>query len=156
MIKIANWNLERIMPNQRRVEHIKDAISKISSDVWILTESHKDVGPEHFNSVTSGELKDGECWSSIWSHYPINSLSDFVSDYERCAAAKVIHPKYGDLIIYATVLPWVGSSWRGQHWQKGTAFISALETYKNDWKKLQLAYPDALHIIAGEIGRAHV
>ena len=75
MLKIANWNLERIVTKQRRVERIKDAISEISSDVWILTETHKDVGPENFTSVTSIELdsesQEGECWSSIWSYFPI-------------------------------------------------------------------------------------
>ena len=156
MLKIANWNLERIVPKQRRVERIKDAISKISSDIWILTETHKDIGPEHFNCVISSESEEGECWSSIWSHLPIAPLRDFVSDQERCIAAKVIHPEYGDLIIYATVLPWVGSAWRGQPWQNGAAFISALELYKNDWIKLQSAYPDAIHIIAGDFNQSLV
>ena len=36
------------------------------------------------------------------------------------------------------------------------AFISALETYKNDWKKLQLAYPDAIHIVAGDFNQSLV
>ena len=156
MLKIANWNLERIVPEEIRVERIKDVISKISADIWILTETHKDVGPEHYNSVISSESQEGECWSSIWSHFPIIPLSDFVSDKERCCAVQITHPEYGDLIIYATVLPWVGSSWRGQLWLKGTAFISALETYKNDWKKLQLAYPDAIHIVAGDFNQSLV
>ena len=154
MLKIANWNLERILPGQERTERIKDVISKISADIWILTETHKNVGPNHSNSVISSESLEGECWSTIWSPYPITPLIDFVSDQERCSAAKVIHPKYGDLIIYATVLPWVGSTWRGQPWKEGIAFISALETYKNDWKKLQLAYPDAIHIVAGDFNQS--
>ena len=156
MLKIANWNLERVLPGQKRAERIKDVISKISADIWILTEAHRNVGPKHSNSVISTESQEGECWSSIWSQYPITSLMDFVSDQERCTAAKVIHPEYGNLIIYATVLPWVGSTWRGQSWQEGTAFISALEAYKNDWKKLQLAYPDAIHIIAGDFNQSLV
>ena len=156
MLKIANWNLERILPKQSRIERINAAISKISADIWILTETHKDVGPEHFNSVISSESQEGECWSSIWSYFPIDPLIDFVSDQERCTAAKVAHPEYGDLIIYATVLPWVGSSWRGEPWQEGTAFISTLETYKNDWIKLQLAYPDAIHIVAGDFNQSLV
>ena len=156
MLRIANWNLERILPSQQRVERINAVISNISSDIWILTETHKDIGPKQFNSVTSSESQEGECWSSIWSYFPIIPLIDFVSDKERCAAAKVIHPKYGDLIVYATVLPWVGSSWYGQSWGEGTAFISALETYQKDWKKLQLDYPDAIHIIAGDFNQSLV
>ena len=125
MLKITNWNLERVSPVQERVERIRDVISKISTDIWILTETHKSVGPKHSNSVVSTESKEGECWSSIWSQYPITSLIDFVSDRQRCAAAKVIHPKYGDLIIYATVLPWVGSTWDGQPLEgRGSFYIS--------------------------------
>ena len=139
MLKIANWNLERVLPEQSRTVHINKEISKIDADIWILTETHKDIGPKQFNSVISSESQEGECWSSIWSHFPIIPLIDFVSDKERCAAAKVIHPKYGDLIVYATVLPWVGSSWYNQAWEEGTAFILALDTYQEDWEKLQLA-----------------
>ena len=48
----------------------------------------------------------------------------------------------------------MGSVWCGQPWLERTAFISALyTTYKNDWKKLQLSYPDAIHILAGDFNQ---
>ena len=156
MLSIANWNLERITPSQKRADRIKLEIAKISADVWILTETHKDVGPEYFTSVTSTASQEGECWSSIWSKFPITPLMEYVSDKERCTAAKVTHPEYGDLIVYATVLPWVGSTWRGQSWDMGTAFISALTTYRGDWEKLQSVYPNAIHIIAGDFNQSLV
>ena len=156
MLKIANWNLERVLPEQSRAMRISKEISKIDADIWILTEAHKNIGPKHFNSVTSSESENDECWAAIWSTFPIIPLMHFVSDTERCTAAKVIHPEYGDLIIYATVLPWVGSTWRGYAWNEGEAFIAALEIYKKDWRNLQLVYPDALHVVAGDFNQSLV
>ncbi len=156
MLKIANWNLERILPKQRRAERLKNEISKIEADILILTETHKNVGPEKFKSVTSIDREEGECWAAIWSTFPIAPLNDFVSDTERCTAAKVIHPQYGELIIYATVLPWVGSTWHNYTWNKGEAYMAALETYQKDWENLQLAYPDAMHIIVGDFNQSLV
>jgi len=53
MLTIANWNLERVKPRQKRYEHIEAVISDISADIWILTESHNDVGPKDSSTVTS-------------------------------------------------------------------------------------------------------
>ena len=156
MLTIANWNLERVKPKQKRHERIQAAISEVTADIWILTESHKDVGPKDSSTVTSMAAQDGVCWSSIWTQFPMMPLMDFVSDQNRCAAAKVIHPVYGELIIYATVLPWVGSTWKGQAWNKGKAYIAALDTYRKDWDKLQLEYPNAIHIIAGDFNQSLV
>ena len=156
MLKIANWNLERVLPKQKRFKRIEAVISDISADIWILTESHKNIGPKHSVRVTSFVSEEGLCWSSIWSRFPITPLIDFVSDKERCTAAKVIHPQYGNIIIYATVLPWVGSTWNDQPWQGGEAFISALEMYRHDWEQLQLAYPDAIHVVAGDFNQSLV
>ncbi len=156
MLKIANWNLERVLLKQNRAMRIKKEISKIDADIWILTETHKNIGPKNFNSVTSMDRENGECWTAIWSHFPLISLMDFVTDKQRCSAAKIAHPKYGNLIVYATVLPWVGSVWNGQDWNKGKAYISALETYKKDWDRLQLTYPDAIHIVAGDFNQSLV
>ena len=126
MFKIANWNVEKVLPKQIRFKRIEEVMSDIVADVWVFTETHKDMGPKDSKSVTSIVSEEGLCWSSVWSRFPIMPLMEFVSDKERCAAAKIIHPQYGEMIVYATVLPWVGSMWNGQPWQKGEAFISAL------------------------------
>ncbi len=157
MLKIANWNLERVGPNQTRAKRIDTAMSEIAADIWVLTETHKDIGPISFYSVSSEELNressSGECWSAILSRYPIESLSDFVSDKRRCVAGKLDHPQFGLVIIYALVLPWMGSLWRGIPSRGGAAFASALAAYQSDWEQLQYAYPKALHIVAGDFNQ---
>ena len=156
MLTIANWNLEHVFPKQKRHERIEAVMSDFTADVWVLTESHKDVAPKKSSVVTSTTSEDGHCWSSICSKFPITSLIDYVTDRDRCTAARIMHPVYGELIVYATVLPWVGSVWNGQAWQEGKAFISALDIYRRDWEQLQLAYPNAIHIVAGDFNQSLV
>jgi hypothetical protein len=156
MLTIVNWNLERVLPNQKRHERIEAVITELTADVWIFTESHKDVTPDKSISVTSITSEDGYCWSSICSKFPIVSLIDYVTDRDRCTAARIMHPVHGELIVYATVLPWVGSVWNGQAWQEGKAFISALDIYRRDWEQLQLSYPNAIHIVAGDFNQSLV
>ncbi len=115
MLKIANWNLERVTSGQARAKRIDSVMSEVDADIWILTETHKDIVPVSFSAVMNEEQdpksKLGERWSAILSRYPIESLDDFVSDKIRCVAGKLDHPQLGAVIVYALVLPWVGSQW---------------------------------------------
>ena len=150
MLKIANWNLERVVPNQLRAKLIDAEMAKIAADIWVLTETHKDIVPISFYSIISEEPNydstPGERWSAILSRYPIELLSDFVSDKKRCVAGKLEHPQFGLIVVYALVLPWIGSQWRGIPSRGGAAFAAALATYQSDWEQLQHAYPKRLYI----------
>ena len=158
MLKIANWNLERVSPYQDRAKRIKKAMKEISADIWILTETHKEITLPSFYSVSckiiDDELNPKECWSAILSRYPIESLNSFVSDKKRCVACKLEHPEYGIIIIYGLVLPWIGSEWNGVPSRDGQAFASALSLYQSDWKELRHTYPSALHIVAGDFNQS--
>jgi len=157
-MRIANWNLERVLPEQSRVPDIRKHFAAVNADIWILTETHELVGPgEDFSSVMSGEpdreSKQGEHWASIWSRYPIQHLPSIVSDMARCTAAHIEHPDIGEIVVYATVLPWGGSSWHGKQSAGGEAFSAALKAYAGDWQKLRAAYPNALHVVAGDFNQ---
>jgi hypothetical protein len=157
-MKIANWNLQRINPSENRAQLICDQMKSINADIWVLTETHELVGPgEHFSSVMSGkhdlESNSGEHWASIWSRYPMKPLPSFVSDESRCTAALIVHPDFGDVTVYATVLPWNGSKWRGIESAGGAAFEAALKAYKSDWQRLRAAFPNALHVVAGDFNQ---
>ncbi len=159
MIKIANWNLERVITGQARAKRIDTAISEVAADLWILTETHKDIVPIPFYAVMSEsdpELRVDDRWSVILSRYPIEPLGDFVSDKIRCVAGKLEHPQLGLVVVYALVLPWVGSQWQGIPSRDGVAFASALAAYQSDWERLQQAYPNALHIVAGDFNQSLV
>jgi hypothetical protein len=158
MLKIANWNLERVTPGQVRAKRIDTVISEVAADIWILTETHKDIVPVSFYAVMNEEQdpesKPGERWSAILSRYPMESLDNFVSDKIRCVAGKLKHPQLGLVIVYALVLPWAGSQWRGIPSRDGAAFASALAMYQSDWKELQKVFPDAMHIVAGDFNQS--
>ena len=132
MFKIANWNLERVAPGQTRAKRIDSVMSKVDADIWILTETHKDIVPVSFYTAMNEEQdpksKPGERWSAILSRYPIEPLGDFVSDKIRCVAGKLEHPQLGVVIVYALVLPWAGSQWRGIASRDGAAFASLLKS----------------------------
>ena len=158
MLKIANWNLERVVPNLTRAKRIEAVMSTIITDIWILTETHKDITPMPFYSLVCEEAdkgrSSGERWSALLSRYPIESLNNFVSDKQRCVAGKIEHPQFGSIIIYALVLPWIGSKWQGIPSQGGAAFAAALAMYQSDWKQLKKIYPKALHVVGGDFNQS--
>ena len=51
--------------------------------------------------------------------------------------ALVQPPGRRPIIVYGTVLPWIGSSWGKFPASKGEAFAAALEVQKQDWTRLQ-------------------
>jgi len=157
-MKIGNWNLERVLPSQKRCLHIQAKLSQINADIWILTETHELVSPgSGYSSVMSGEpdreSEPGEHWAGIWSRHPISHLPSFVSDTARCTAAYIEHPDIGQIVVYAMVLPWGGSQWRVFKSAGGAAFAEALHTYVGDWRNLRAAFPDALHVVAGDFNQ---
>ena len=157
-MKVATWNLQRVQPLEDRASLIRKQIEVVDADIWILTETHEIVSPgEDFSSVMcgkhDGESKPGEHWAGIWSRYPITHLQSFVSDASRCAAALVRHPDFGDVTVYAMVLPWGGSSWGGVESAGGAAFSAALAAYVEDWTGLRKSFPNALHVVAGDFNQ---
>jgi endonuclease/exonuclease/phosphatase family metal-dependent hydrolase len=157
-MRIANWNLKRILPSEQRVFAIRERLTVIDADIWILTETHELVAPgKDFSSVMSGvpdrESKLGERWAGIWSRHPINHLPSFVSDEARCVAARIEHPNVGEIVVYATVLPWQGSEWRGIGSIDGVAYSAALSVYVRDWKRIRSEFPNALCVVAGDFNQ---
>lgn len=157
-MKIANWNLQRILPTERRATAIQEHLLAIDADIWTLTETHEQVGPgDNYSSVMSGDpdrdSKPGERWTGIWSRFPIQPLPSFVSDSARCTAARISHPEIGDIVVYATVLPWLGSTWGEYSSADGASFEAALNTYVLDWQRLRAAFPDALCVVAGDFNQ---
>jgi endonuclease/exonuclease/phosphatase family metal-dependent hydrolase len=157
-MRIANWNLERILPSEPRYSAVREHFKVIDADIWIFTETHELVAPgEGFSSVMSGipdrESKLGEHWAGIWSRHPIQHLPSFVSDLTRCTAARIEYPAIGEIVVYAMVLPWNGSEWRGIASANGVGFSAALSVYLKDWKRIRAELPDALLIVAGDFNQ---
>lgn len=160
-MRIANWNLQRVLPSQRRVASIREHIATVDADLWILTETHEDVlSGSGFNCVFSGEPdrpgKPGEHWVAICSRGPIEPLDDYVHDTARCAAARMVDDQLGEIIVVGLVLPWVGSSWRGVPSRNNASFTASLVVLSLTWSELRRDYPDATMIVAGDFNQSMV
>jgi len=157
-LKIGNWNLERADPSQDRCLAIREHMAAVDADVWVFTETHELVGPgDRYSAAFSGEpdrqSKPGERWVGIWSKLPVQPLPSFVSDSARCAAARLVHPEFGDIVVYGCVLPWHGSKWRDTSSAGGAAFEAALDLQRSDWKRLRTEFANAMMIVAGDFNQ---
>jgi len=74
MLKITNWNIERARPGSARSQRIAQKFVENPADLWILTETHRDICPDNsFSSAFSGPhespAEDGEHMCGIWAPY---------------------------------------------------------------------------------------
>ena len=156
-LKIANWNVERVTPAKARWQRIREHCATVDADIWTLTETHEDLAPKDgYFSVVSGAPdrvgKPGERWSAIWSKWPIEILNDYVTDSSRCVAGRIADSPFGDIIVYATVLPWKTDP-RGKVSSSYQAFADALNVQKLDWLNIQRDFPDVMLILAGDFNQ---
>lgn len=157
ILSIANWNLERINPNQKRYLSMKEHFASVAADIWFLTETHVEATPNvGFFSCFSADpdrvSKAGEKWSSIWSRWPIEILTDYVGDPSRCVAGRISESPFGEIITYATVLPWLSDP-RGKIIGAYQAYAEALRMQSVDWQKIQQDFVDATLIVAGDFNQ---
>ena len=157
-MRIANWNIARCLPSQRRASDIHEHLSGVAADIYVLTETHESLVPRStFRGVFSSEpdrpSEAGERWAAIWSASPLKRLDDYVSDPARCVAARLADSKIGEVVVYACVLPWIGSPWRGLPSAGGRAFGAALDMYCEDWRRLKDVFPRAVLIVAGDFNQ---
>ncbi|MFT5586085.1 MAG: endonuclease/exonuclease/phosphatase family metal-dependent hydrolase [Cognaticolwellia sp.] len=57
------------------------------------------------------------------------------------------------IVVYATVLPWLGSPWCGVPAVVGQAFAAALAAQAADWLELRESYPDCELVVAGDLNQ---
>ncbi|PZV05631.1 MAG: hypothetical protein DCF32_10855 [Leptolyngbya sp.] len=153
-MKIATWNLERALPQSVQAERQRQWLSRIDADIWVLTETHLGITlGEDYDSVASGlpdrPGDDGERWVQIW--VKTGELKPLETcDAARTAAALLTLPNGQQWVLYGTVLPWLGSSWREYPASQGQAFAAALAAQWDDWQRLQDSYPQAVLVVAGD------
>lgn len=156
-LKVANWNIQRTTKRQQRVAKLQSHMAAVNADIWILTETHEDVGPGNdFFSCFSAEpdrpSKTGERWIGIFARWPMTSLVEYVSDSPRCAAAAIPDSSFGELVVYGTVLPWT-NAWHEIIGASGQAFEAALSLQFEDWQRLAKRFPKATLIVAGDFNQ---
>ena len=157
MLKVANWNIERVTPWELRVAAIQEHFIAVDADIWFLTETHQEVRPgvgyfSCFSAEPDRLSRSGERWVALWSRWQIEPLPTFVSDSARCAAGYIANSPFGELILFGGVLPWT-NTWRGIPGANAQAFGAALAVQRHDWTRLAHHFPDATLIIAGDFNQ---
>jgi hypothetical protein len=157
-VKIATWNLARVQPmNTERCAEIVRWLVAVDADVWVLTETHDSVSPgPGYSAVSTGQPdrpgEPGERWATIWSRLPIEPLPP-TRDTARSVAA-LVRPTTGrPLIVYGTVLPWLGSRWRDLPADNGVAFRAALAAQLADWITLVGQVPEGDLCVIGDLNQ---
>jgi endonuclease/exonuclease/phosphatase family metal-dependent hydrolase len=88
---------------------------------------------------------------TIWSRDPLERLG--TSDKQRTAAVRIKPPSGDQFIVYGTVLPWIGSSWRDHPTAAGVAFREALSLQAADWARLRREYPGDEFFVLGDFNQ---
>jgi endonuclease/exonuclease/phosphatase family metal-dependent hydrolase len=156
--RIATWNVERPKADSHtKLPRLTASMREIDADVWILTETHANLTPgANYHPVSSAGYdrtqQAGESWVTIWSRLKVLATPRTV-DPVRTACAVVRLSSGRELVVYGTVLPWLGSSWRDFPPTGGKAFAAALDAQRSDWKQIRSEYPDAELCVAGDLNQ---
>ena len=157
MLKIATWNLNQSLPGNKAANRQLAEIEKIDADVWILTEAHPSFfpGPNYHlvaPSSPSAELPKGHRWVCLWvkgcTDEPVGN-----SDQDFAACALLTLPSNAKLVVYGTVLPWLGRDWKEHPAKDNVAFIAALQAQAADISKLKAQHTNAVVCYAGDFNQ---
>ena len=157
-MRIATWNVQRPKARSwKKVPALASCLRRIAADVWVLTETNSVLSPGTGYAPVSSTGSDrqqeaGESWVTIWSRLPVLAQEP-TADPVRAVCAVLRQPSGRPLIVYGTVLPWLGSPWRTYPASGGTAFEAALRVQVADWLRLRRAYPDAALCLAGDLNQ---
>ena len=157
-MKLANWNVAKPVAPGRRELMLKH-IEQVRAEVLVLTETHDGFNPgyKHHCSSTAGLDAEGDeensehRWVAIWSNHELNQIP--TKDQKRSVAARVV-PSTGDpFIVFGTVLPRTGSSWREYPSAGGIAYREALAVQLADWEGLRRDFPSEELFVMGDFNQ---
>ncbi len=158
-LSIATWNIERVgLGSYKRLPAIKRKIAEVAADCWVLTETRTsicpgtDYSPIHsMEAPPSRERHADERWVSVWSRWPIKSVSSRESSWS--ATARVDSPS-GPLIVHGVVLPYRNepnpNGHPGRAWSE---FSTELKLQAEDWAALRRQYPEIPFVLAGDFNQ---
>jgi len=158
-LRLATWNLARTNPRSTaRIQTLQSHMATINADIWILTETWKQIAPppEHHLVATSTPAPDresaaGERWTTIWSRHPAQALT-LAAEPDRTAAALITPPNSRPIIVYGTVLPWLSDQRRAPV-TGGDAFIASLAAQSEEWRDLRTKHLTTGLIVAGDFNQ---
>ena len=157
MIKIATWNLKKSAPGSPTASRQLEHIAKQDADIWIFTESHESLapGPNYHSAAQSSQSSDnpdGYRWVSVWTRgTTVERLT--TSDPDRTACALIKLTDTTDVLVYGTVLPWLGSTWRTYPAKDGEAFLASLATQESDLRSFATQHSNAIVCYGGDFNQ---
>jgi hypothetical protein len=125
LTRVGTWNLRDCPhPEYAKGWEVARWQEKLSADIWLLTEVHRDWGAASgWVSVSpprGGDTPDTKRWAGIQSHLPMTPLHDDGTDEpaaeESLCLARVHLPeeaKSRSVLVACSVLPWGGA---GKWW----------------------------------------
>jgi hypothetical protein len=113
-------------------------MARVDADIWVLTEAHMLVPPSGDYELVARSTRldaedSAESWVAIWSR--LGGTQVGTADDDRTAAAVITGIGNRRLVVYGTVLPWLGSTWREYPAADGAAFNASLAVQMADWRK---------------------
>jgi Endonuclease/Exonuclease/phosphatase family len=125
LTRIATWNLRECpSPGYAKGNEVARWQDKLSADIWLLTEVHRDwISDSGWCSVSpprGGAGKDTKRWAAIQTHLPMEPIDDWPTDVpaaeESLSLARIRLPegsKSRSVLVACSVLPWGGA---GRYW----------------------------------------
>ncbi len=159
-LRIATWNLNCLPPNGPRADACQRLIADVKANIWVFTEIRQGFKPGKdlrrvAESKVATDRKTEERWVSIWVDASIQGAEKNSGDMERTALARLVLPGEQVINVYGTVLPWVGSKWRGISGAEGEAYREALALQKQDWSALRSMHPEEWLCVAGDFNQEY-
>lgn len=154
-MRLATWNLA--VPNSAsRRSRIQAHLEQIDATVWVFTECHDllDAGYQNTHSSDPGRDRDVDPlsrWVTIATDCELQPL--VVSDSIRCAAARILPDSAAAFVVFGTVLPWIGSTWRSYPANNGNAFAAAVRLQQQDWSRIRMSFPDDEFFVIGDLNQ---
>jgi hypothetical protein len=160
--RIANWNLERPLKKDEKLELAVNKIQEIAPDICILTETSKLVNlGKKYTVIHSQEYPDipNEHWAAIWSKWPIKKqIPTFDSHRTTCA---LIGAPFGEIIVYATIIPYHNAGvLDGGKYSYAPGKYKAWQMHKEntilqsaDWLKISADFQGVPLVVAGDFNQ---
>jgi Endonuclease/Exonuclease/phosphatase family len=154
-VRLATWNVALPVASSRRTA-ARRWLDEIAADVLVLTETHDGFVPGYPFSCSSAPGRDGRHlalhrWVTVWSKFRLDPL--VTADPERTTAVRIFPVQGAPFLVYGTVLPWIGSEWRGHASRGGVAFCESLKVQLGDWKKLRAQFPEEELFVMGDFNQ---
>jgi endonuclease/exonuclease/phosphatase family metal-dependent hydrolase len=159
MYRIATWNLDRPIKNRIRLREARVAeIVRQSADLWILTETDRNLVIDGFKSLATKRPEDPsygdeEAYAVIQFKSNLQAIKLPTFDERFAVCARFPASPLGPLIVYASIITY---HMDGVREGKATWAMhqESAQQHGKDWVGLCERFPDHTLVVAGDYNQA--